>query len=192
MAKKCDFCGKNISSLNEFNRTLDEYNCKLCENCATSFDGLVTPSLGRYSDSLEWKKQIINENKLNSLIKDAFVAETGIRPNLDNNKVNNATLTTASSSSSYSQNGQSSLWIGILKIMAALSVVVMIVVCSVIGSFLLDGGGGAVLGLLVGVVIGMISISAIMVFLNMAEDIKSNYAVSVNIQKTLESISKKM
>lgn len=196
MAKPCDFCGKNVSDMNAYFRPVNNGNAKvrICGDCEFQFTGLmITTNEKKTENSVKWAKEILSngkykpeiysdfceqlntvEKKLNSEQAVSNVSADNVQNNAATVQQNNIVPPAQQQRIRYSRTtiNDSSVWTEVLKIIAYISVVLMTVGGAIIGGMLADGGG-IFLGLLFGFAIGAISMSSLMVFVNMAEDTKA-------------------
>lgn len=179
---KCCFCGKIVSSSNEFTRRLNGRSCIMCENCAVSFDGIISEDKSRKNAAQKWVEQV----KSNNLIGQEIINNLNAYIYNVNNPANNEKQQRSESENdeiystnnsgileNFNRNTSSTFWINVLRIIAAITVAVCFVAGAVIGYMVFDDFGGAIVGIIIGLVLGIVSVSVLMVFSGIAEDIKT-------------------
>ncbi len=88
----------------------------------------------------------------------------------------------------------SSTWTGILKIVAVVLIVAMSITGIAVGAMIGDAGAmpvfGAFVGLILGLLVGFVSASVIMIFVGMAEDIKATREYARQIRNMMNDNNK--
>ncbi len=211
MAKTCDFCGKQLGWGDVYNRQIDNMGVQLCDMCAFKYAGLQNQNnVKKITDSVWWAKDIINKRKYNPCMHNSLMAQiesaeqtiakleksvTSSAGNIqdgvssENRQISvNATQVPVVNNSSYGISG-ASLWTEILKIVAAVLVIAMCITGVVVG-YIIGDGGGAFIGFILGVIAGLVSCSVVVVFAEMAEDIKATREYARQIRNMMNDNNK--
>lgn len=179
---KCCFCGKSVRASNEFTRRLNGRSCIACEDCAKNFDGIISDDESRRVAAQKWIEQVKSCNLINHEIANDLVSYADyINGNMNGSekqtvqdesssvrKINNSVI----SDNFYSQEKNSFVWINVIKIIAVINIIVCFAAGIAVGYMVFNDFGGAILGFIVGLLLGIVSVSVLMVFAEMAEDIK--------------------
>lgn len=205
MAKPCDFCGNPVSEMDAYYRLLNKgkANARICGECEFNLRGILNVSdKQKTENSVKWGKFTVNKGKCNPDIETALIEQittaektmisvhgndvnaTNKAPSDNSVKPGNYTKPYRTDYSSYAVN-DSSVWTGILKTISALSLVCLIIAGAFIGGMIADGIG-ILIGLFLGGLIGMICISSVMIFVNMAEDVKATREYAKQIRNMMD------
>lgn len=196
MTTPCDFCGKPVSDMNAYSRVFNQGKAKvsICGDCAFQFAGLmITTNEKKTENSVKWGKEILSKGKYNPDIYNDFCeqmafAETGTFSDQDSNSApENINSVNPGRKVDYSNRyvDDSTIWTKMLKVIAVVAVVCLTIAGAVIGGAI-EGGGGAFFGFLLGLLVGMIIISTLMVFVGIAEDAKATREYVRQIRNMME------
>lgn len=213
MAKICELCGKQLGWGDVYNRQIDNMGVQLCDMCAFKYAGLQNQNnIKKITDSVWWAKDIVNKRKYNPCLHNSLmahiesaektIAELGCSDSHTANiqqtaSAENRQIPVNTSSipvnnvNNYNSHGVSgaTFWTGILKVVAVFVIVSAVIAGLVIGGMLADGGG-AFIGFIVGLIAGAVSASVIMVFAEMAEDIKATREYTRQIRNMMNDNDK--
>lgn len=215
MAKLCDCCGNSIGWGDVYSRPVRDggESANLCSNCALKIDGLLNKTdPAKIASSLEWAKGILGSGRSNPSVRNVLcgrinVAEktiamiqsnvaahagnnsdASVNMGYNNNVVNNNNQNNFPMANIQNQNSfveTSSMWTGILKVMAVIAVIGMTIAGGAVGGLMADGIG-IFFGIFLGLIVGFVSVSALMVFVEMAEDARATRQHVMRIRYMME------
>ena len=219
MAKFCDFCGNSIGWGDVYSRPVRDggESANLCSNCALKIDGLLNKTdPAKIASSLEWAKGILGSGRSNPAVRNVLcgrinVAEKtiamiqsnvaahagnnsdvsvnmGYNNNVVNNNQNNFPMANIQNQKSFVET--SSMWTGILKVMAVIAVIGATITGGAVGYMVFDEIG-VFFGILLGLIVGFVSVSVLMVFVEMAEDTRATREYVRQIKNMMENNNNK-
>lgn len=192
MAKTCDFCGKRVYEMDVYSRVFNQGKAKaeICGDCALQFTGLMLiTDEEKTENSVKWSKEILGNGKYNPEIYNDFCAQIAFAENGKYSCQDSNTVSEKKVAYTVKYVDDSTIWTKILKVIAVVAVVCLTIAGVVIGGAI-EGGGGAFVGFLLGLLVGMISISTLMVLVGIAEDTKATREYTKQIRNMMNDNNK--
>ncbi len=198
MAKMCVFCGKIIGVMSQYTRVINGKGYEMCPDCAFSYDRFKLKRPNIHEETLPWYERVIVDPNVAAELKTDLTEhrKSMLVSGISSGEKSTAGATSTSPTSYGSQgSGYSgyqsggSMWIGVLKTIGILSIVVETIAGMLIGVGMAYEGG-FFLGGFLGLFIGIVSASMLMTFAGMAEDVKATRDITEREATHLAEIAK--